>query len=134
MRSANRISAAALAILIVLQLTMLSALYAGIAPHPPTVTPLFAIAPFIGASVSLAVAAVILGPASGAAGAVVSILAALSALVSFGPQKYLDPQIGLIWPAVLLGQVAAVTVVLQALRCLRINERGAEAMCGSPTL
>lgn len=115
MTGSDRYSVAALAILIVLQVTMLSALYAGIRPHPPATTPLFGIAPFIGASVSLALAAIIVKPASNTTGRVMSMLAALLALVSFGPQKYFDPQIGLIWPAVVLGQLAAMSIILQVL-------------------
>lgn len=110
----NRYITAALATLIVLQLIMLSALYAGIRPHPPVATPLFGIAPFIGASVSLALAAIVIEPATNPVGRVLGSLASLCALVSFGPQKYFDPQFGLIWPAVVLGQVAAVVILLQA--------------------
>ena len=109
----TRRAAAALVALIVLQGIMLSALYAGISPHPPVAPPLFGIAPFIGASLATAGAALIMG--QGAAGRWLSILAALLALVSFGPQKYFDPQITLIWPSVLAGQVAAVTLLYGAL-------------------
>lgn len=103
---------AALACLILLQAVMLGSLYAGVAPHPPATTPLFAIGPFLGASLSAAVAALILGPAESRAGRVLAALAALAALVSFGPQKYWDAQFSLIWPAVLAGQVAAGAVWL----------------------
>ena len=105
MTPADRPRQAALACLILLQAVMLASLYAGVAPHPPAATPLFGIGPFLGASLSAAVAALILGPTR--AGGVLAGLAALAALVSFGPQKYLDPQFALIWPAVLSGQVAA---------------------------
>jgi hypothetical protein len=98
---------AALACLILLQTVMLASLYAGVVPHPPAVTPLFGIGPFLGASLSVAVAALILGPSRTPAGRALAGLAALAALVSFGPQKYFDPQFPLIWPAVLSGQVAA---------------------------
>ena len=104
---------AALACLIVLQTVMLASLYAGVAPHPPAATPLFGIGPFLGAALSAAVAALILGPSP--AGRGMAGLAAVAALVSFGPQKYLDPQFGLIWPAVLAGQVAAGVILLGVL-------------------
>lgn len=107
----DRPSIAALSTLIILQLVMLSALYAGIAPHPPVATPLFGIAPFIAASVSAAFAAILLGPLQGAAGRILSAVAVVFALVSFGPQKYFDAQFALIWPAVLSGQIAALTVL-----------------------
>jgi hypothetical protein len=110
MSPTDRPSQAALACLIVLQTVMLASLYAGVAPHPPMATPLFGIGPFLGAALSAAVAALILGPSG--AGRALAGLAAVAALVSFGPQKYLDPQIGLIWPAVLAGQVAAGAILL----------------------
>src|SRR6056297_2811376 len=101
---------AALATLILLQLIMLSALYAGVRPHPPIATPLFGIAPFLGASLSIAVAAMILQPLATTAGRGLSVMAALMALVSFGPQKYFDSQFALIWPAVILGQFAVLVI------------------------
>ena len=113
---------AALACLILLQAVMLASLYAGVAPHPPAATPLFGIGPFLGASMSAAVAALIFGPSC--AGRVLAGLAAMAALVSFGPQKYLDPQFPLIWPAVLSGQVAAGVVLLGLLSRLPILAKG----------
>lgn len=102
---------AALSTLIVLQLTMLAALFAQSAPHPPATISLFAIAPFLAAALSAATAALVVGPLDSAAGRVLSVLAALMALLSYGPQKYLDAQFALIWPAVIAGQVAAVAVI-----------------------
>lgn len=113
---------AALACLILLQTVMLASLYAGVAPHPPAATPIFGIGPFLGASLSAAVAALILGPSP--AGRVLAGLAAVAALVSFGPQKYLDPQFALIWPAVLSGQVAAGVILLGLLSRLPIFAKG----------
>jgi hypothetical protein len=116
MSQPKRNTIAALATLILLQVIMLSSLYAGIRPHPPEVTPLFGIGPFLGASVSIALSAIILQPLTSGFGRGLSVLAALMALVSFGPQKYLDAQFGLIWPAVVLGQVAAITILICVLR------------------
>ena len=103
---------AALATLIILQLVMLGALFAQSAPHPPAAIPLFAIAPFLAVALSAAVSAIIAGPLDTTAGRVLSVLAALMALLSFGPQKYLDAQFSLIWPAVITGQIAAVAIIL----------------------
>jgi hypothetical protein len=108
----DRPAIAALSTLILLQGVMLSALYAGVAPHPPVSTPLFGMAPFIAASVSAAFCAIFLGPLSSRAGRILSVVAVFLALVSFGPQKYFDAQFALIWPAVLSGQIAAITVFL----------------------
>ncbi|MEW9918150.1 hypothetical protein AB2B41_00920 [Marimonas sp. MJW-29] len=113
---------AALLALIVLQLIMLSALYAGVPPHPPVATPLFGIAPFIGMSVAVALAALVMGPADTSTGRILSGLAVLCALVSFGPQKYLDPQFALIWPAVLTGQVAALVVLASVFGVIRADQ------------
>lgn len=115
MTHSDRAARAALACLILLQAVMLAALFAGVAPHPPAATPLFAIGPFLGAALSAAVAALILGPGTSRAGRGLAGLAALAALVSFGPQKYFDPQFPLIWPAVLSGQAAAAVVLLALL-------------------
>lgn len=116
MPQSDRRAYAALAGLIVLQLIMLSALYAGIQPHPPTATPLFGIAPFLGASVSVALAAMILQPLGSTTGRALSGLAAALALISFGPQKYTDAQFGLIWPAVILGQLSALVIFAEIFR------------------
>lgn len=107
----NQTSTAALSVLIILQLVMLTALYAGVAPHPPIATPLFGIAPFLGASMGAAAAAILLGSNSSRAGRVLSLAATVMALISFGPQKYFDAQFGLIWPAVIAGQIASLAVV-----------------------
>ena len=108
--SESRSISAALSVLIILQLVMLGALYAQVPPHPPATIPLFAIAPFLAVALATAAAALIVGPVAGRTGRALSLLAALMALLSFGPQKYLDPQFPLIWPAVLAAQVAVIAV------------------------
>ncbi|MGJ8588857.1 MAG: hypothetical protein ACSHXW_11940 [Yoonia sp.] len=108
----DRATVAALSALILLQLVMLSALYAGVAPHPPVATPLFGMAPFLAASFAVAFSAILLGPLNGKAGRSLSGLAVVLALVSFGPQKYFDAQFALIWPAVISGQIAAIVVLV----------------------
>lgn len=118
MTSDSRSATASLAALIVLQAIMLGSLYAGVAPHPPAAIPFFAIGPFLGASIAAALAALIVGPLEGA-GRLLSAIAAVGALISFGPQKYFDPQFALIWPAVLAGQIAALTIVLMLIRAVR---------------
>lgn len=111
-----RAASAGLTALIVLQIVMLLALYARVEPHPPAATPLFGIAPFLGAALATAAAALIVGPSCGMTGRGLSVLAAAMALISFGPQKYLDAQFSLIWPAVLAGQIAAAVVIYTAFR------------------
>lgn len=116
----ERFAQAALAALIILQGIMLSSLYAGVAPHPPAVTPIAGMGPFIGAALALATATLIVGPANHA-GRILGTFAALTALLSFGPQKYIDPQFAQIWPAVLLGQVSAAVLIANALRPARLQ-------------
>lgn len=122
----DRPVSAALLILIVLQIIMLASLFARVPPHPPAATPLFGIGPFIGVSQSIALAALVLDPACDFAGRVLAGLACVLALVSFGPQKYPDPQFPLIWPAVLCAQ-AAVAVIALRIISLRGAERPARA-------
>lgn len=113
----------ALVMLATLQGVMLASLFAGVAPHPPATTPLFAIAPFIAAALALALGA-LAAPADGRARRALGALAALAALVSFGPQKFVDAQFTLIWPAVLLGQFAALAILVDAAR--RRRDGGAQ--------
>lgn len=130
----ERQTTAALTALIVLQIIMLTALYAGIRPHPPTATPLFGIAPFLGAWLSVAAGAIIIGSLHDASGRVLSLLAVVMALVSFGPQKYFDAQFALIWPAVLLGQFAALVIVhrVVVVKRDRAGETEAQSTCADP--
>lgn len=102
-----RIAYAALTTLIIVQLIMLGSLFAGLAPHPPRTIPFFAMAPFLSVSMAIAASAMIIGPLTGKLGKSLSVLAALCALLSYGPQKWIDPAIGEIWPAVLAGEIAA---------------------------
>lgn len=123
--SNDRIAASALATLIILQIVMLASLYAGVPPHPPAATPLFGIGPLIGASLSAATAALLLGPRTTPAGRWFGLLSAALALVSFGPQKYFDPQFAIIWPAVISGQIACAVLVWAF--CKGLRGRGAIA-------
>lgn len=113
--SEPRSISAALSVLIILQLVMLGALYAQVPPHPPATIPLFAIAPFLAVALATAAAALIVGPVAGRTGRALSLLAALMAMLSFGPQKYVDPQFPMIWPAVLAAQVAVIAVFVGVL-------------------
>lgn len=120
----SRSADAALAVLVVLQATMLAALFSGTPPHPPIAVAPFALGPFLGTSISVAVAAIVLGATGTGPGATASVLAAVLALVSFGPQKWIDPAIAQIWPAVLLGEVAAGGLLFEAARQRRRRDAG----------
>lgn len=108
----SRLPHAALGTLIILQLVMLASLFAGIAPHPPRAIPLFAMAPFLAASMAVATMALVLGPLSGTTARALTGLAVITALISYGPQKWVDPAIGEIWPAVLLGQITSLVLLV----------------------
>ncbi|MCY6383433.1 hypothetical protein [Hoeflea prorocentri] len=111
--TSDKAAPAALTALIILQLVMLGALFAGVPPHPPETTPLFGIGPFLGMSLSVTAAALMTGSAATRTGSVLCVLAVLCAFVSFGPQKYFDEQFDLIWPAVVCGQFASVVLLLR---------------------
>jgi hypothetical protein len=101
------------AILVLLTLTgvMLLALFARAEPHPPLEVPPFALGPFFGASLAIGVAALHLLRLGASYGATLASLFALTALVSFGPQKYFDPAFSRIWPAVVTAQIAVVVII-----------------------
>ena len=99
-----------LAMLAILQLLMLAALYSRTEPHPPLVIPLFALAPFLSASIALAVAGLL------APGRWLSLAAGVTALISFGPQKWFDAAFPQIWPAVILAQIAVAMVAISLFR------------------
>ena len=99
-----------LAMLIILQAIMLAALFAGVEPHPPTKIPLGAIAPILAAGFATAAAGIMLRPTS-SLGRLFALVAVILAMLSFGPQKYLNEQFYLIWPAVVLGQLSALMVL-----------------------
>ena len=103
---------AALAALAIIHLLMLGALYSQTAPHPPLSIALFGLGPFLSATVAVMAAAWIMAerPRSGPA---LAVLAAVLAALSLGPHKYVDPAFPLIWPAVLAGQIAALSVFAQ---------------------
>jgi len=112
------------AIMVLLTLTgvMLLALFSRTMPHPPLEVPPFAIAPFLGASLAIGVAALHLVSRGARFGTGLAVLFALTALVSFGPQKYFDPSFSRIWPAVITGQVAAVVIFIWSVAVVR-NKR-----------
>lgn len=113
---------AGLWVLLVLQGVMTLALFTTTPPHPPLTIPLFAMAPFLAVALAIAVAAISLVETGGRAGGLMALLAALLALVSYSPVKWLDPAIGAIWPAVACGQLAVLVVVLTSLPVLRRRE------------
>lgn len=95
----------------VVQLVMLSTLLAHVPPHPPERVALFAIGPFLAASLAVTLACLAISPQDARLRRGMSMGAGLLGLVSFGPHKLFDPQIASIWPAVLVGGAAAVALI-----------------------
>ncbi|MEX0344255.1 MAG: hypothetical protein AB3N20_04985 [Rhizobiaceae bacterium] len=121
----TNLATAALTVLIILQSVMLISLFAGVPPHPPAATPAFGMGPFIGSSVAFAASALIIGVTSSHTGRAFGVVAAVMALVSFGPQKYVDPQFHLIWPAVLTAQLTTVILIVLVFKSVRTKTEGA---------
>lgn len=101
----DRTLTTALGTLIILQLTMLLALFFKVPPHPPEIIPLGGMAPVIGASLSAAFGA-LLFQGQGRTGKGLIVLACALAAISYGPQKFFDPAFALVWPAVVTAQIA----------------------------
>ena len=103
---------ASLATLIVLQLTMLFALFFKTPPHPPEFIPLGGMAPVIAASLSAAIAGFIF-KGEGVTGKLLILAACLLAALSYGPQKYADTVFVQVWPAVIAAQIAILALLYQ---------------------
>jgi len=112
---------ASAAILVLLTLTgvMLLVLFSRTAPHPPLDVPPFALGPFLGASLAIGAAAYHLLCRGARIGGVIAVLFALTALVSFGPQKYFVPEFDRIWPAVIVAQAAVIVILAWSFRAFR---------------
>ena len=120
----------ALTVLAIIQAVMLSTMLVQVAPHPPFVIPLFAMGPFLGASLAICTAALMAGAEMSRAGKVLSGLAVLAALISFGPQKYFDAAFPQIWPAVITAQAACLVIVMRVVPMpgLRFSTAGKEGV------
>ncbi len=101
---------AAIVVLLTLTGVMLLALFSRTVPHPPLEVPPFALGPFLGASLAIGAAAFHLLRQGVRYGSTLAVLFALTALVSFGPQKYFDPEFSRIWPAVITAQIAVIAI------------------------
>ena len=121
MPTTDKASLAALTSLILIHAIMLTTLLAGIEPHPPAKVAPFGMAPFLSAMISAAMAAILLEMFNSRAGTILTALAVLLSLVSFGPHKLLDPALPLIWPALLTAWVAIGTLAVQYRRNARAD-------------
>lgn len=110
-RAGDGYTAAAVAALLALTGAMLLAMFTRTEPHPPLEVEPFALGPFLAASLAIGAAAYGLAVRGMRFAMAVALLFALTALVSYGPQKYVDPAFPKIWPAVIVAQ-AAIAVIL----------------------
>jgi len=115
----NAVVSAAIIALLVLTAVMLLALFSRTSPHPPLEVVPFALGPFLGASLAMGAAALHLVRQGAHHGTTLAVLFALTALVSFGPQKYFDPAFSRIWPAVIMAQIAVLVIVACGIATLR---------------
>ena len=109
---------AALVVLLTLTAVMLLALFTRTEPHPPLTVAPFALAPFLGASLAIGLAALTASGQGTRTNTALVLLFSATALVSFGPQKYFDAAFPLIWPAVITAQAAIAVLVVSAARSL----------------
>ena len=114
-------TATAIVALLVLTGTMLLAMFTRTEPHPPLVVEPFALGPFLAASLAIGAAAYGLVVRGRRFAMAVALLFALTALVSYGPQKYFDPALPKIWPAVIVAQ-GAIAVILWRVICRTIRQ------------
>ncbi len=119
-RATDGYTAAAVAALLVLTGAMLLAMFTRTEPHPPLEVEPFALGPFLAASLATGAAAYALAVRGARFAMAVALLFALTALVSYGPQKYVDPAFPRIWPAVIVAQLSIAVILCRAV-CLAIR-------------
>ena len=122
-RAGDGYTAAAVAALLVLTGAMLLAMFTRTEPHPPLEVEPFALGPFLAASLAIGAAAYGLAVRGMRFAMAIALLFALTALASYGPQKYVDPAFPKIWPAVIVAQ-AAIAVILGRAVYLAIRRTG----------
>ena len=113
-RAGDSYTAAAVAALLVLTGIMLLAMFTRTEPHPPLEVAPFALGPFLAASLAIGAAAYGLAVRGVRFAVATAVLFALTALVSYGPQKYVDPAFPKIWPAVIVAQFCIAVILYRA--------------------
>lgn len=103
-----------LAGLIVLKCVLLGSLWAQVQPHPPA-----SVGPFIAASLSLGIVSLTLVWWGNQLGYVISIIVGVLGLVSFGPHKFFTESADQIFPAIIVGTVLSVVLVIASIAGLR---------------
>ena len=109
-----QIAVSSLAGLIVLKGVLLGSLWAQVQPHPPA-----RVGPFIAASLSLAVVSIPLVWWRNKIGYITSVIVGILGLVSFGPHKFFAESAGQIFPAIVIGTVFSVVLIITTISSWR---------------
>ncbi len=110
--------------LILLNLVMLASLLAGVEPHPPAVLgPLGGAGPFIGANIALSAVGAIYCWWGHRIGFMVAIVIVVLNFITFGPHKYFSETASLVFPAVTVGIILSVALLVASVAGLR-NKTG----------
>ena len=109
-----QIAVSSLAGLILLKGVLLGSLWAQVQPHPPA-----RVGPFIAASLSLAVLSIPLVWWRNKVGYTISVIVGLLGLVSFGPHKFFAGSASQIFPAIILGTVISVSLIISSIASWR---------------
>jgi len=112
------IALACLYLLVFFNLVQVFAAFAGFNPHPPE-----AVVPLIVATAGLGIAAIPLILRSTTLGSYLSIAFAVVSMIGMGPHKLFLENGLVIAPVALLGFIAAVVLIISAVKMLRQNER-----------
>jgi hypothetical protein len=109
-----QIAVSSLAGLIILKSVLLGSLWAQIQPHPPA-----RVGPFIATSLSLAVVSIPLFWWRNKIGYVTSMITGLLGIVSFGPHKFFAESAVQIFPAIIIGTVLSVGLIITSVTSWR---------------
>ena len=112
-----QMAVSALAGLTLLNCVLLGSLWAQIQPHPPA-----RVGPFIAASLSLAIVSIPLVWWRSKIGYTTSIIVGLLGLISFGPHKFFTEFASQLFPAIVLGTVLSVALIISAIASWRKTE------------
>jgi hypothetical protein len=109
-----QIAVSSLAGLVLLYAVLMGSLWAQVEPHPPA-----RVGPFIAASLSLAVVSIPLVWWRNKIGYTTSIIVGLLGLISFGPHKFFSESADQIFPAIIVGTVLSVALIISSVASWR---------------
>jgi len=111
-----QIAVSSLAGLVLLYAVLLGALWTQVQPHPPA-----RVGPFISASLCLAVVSIPLVWWRNKIGYTTSIIVGLFGLPSFGPHKFFTESASQTFPAIIVGTVLSVALIISSVASWRTN-------------